>query len=510
MRSTRSNLIRPLRSAENVFLQTLLTRFELTRTESGAALGVEINERTPSIWNSDAKSHLRRSIKGFVSKAQKYQRELDRFLIGGIGERYSFNDPAFPFRFASGGTLPVIRMGDNDYYCLFYRDIPPVGWNIANGGCDSRHELLHPLETVERELREELIIVQPRRGHRYAFHADERKPIDHPDFAVAWSQWQTVFHRVGYRAINEWELLPMKWLSGPDTVTVEFAGFPEVRSEGCFLNINAEDFGIEVDRIAKLNIDEDAIVCDGELLGGRLLDQVVGLFEVKRFNHQLWDCEAPGAREFVPDIAFQRAERYEGKDFMRAVRRYLKTRESDRSSASKRAYVEWPAKFDLCPVTRRIVNRYLTLPATPPPVSAVGGQRPAVFISFASEDKRLAKRVWKHLLASTGRPVFFSDEGLHQSNFGRAIDDALDDARCLVAVGTKLHHLLKGWPEYEWRSFHNDIRSGRKRDANLFSFVSIDANDLPRPLRNRQAVVHKPSDRNTALKRLGSAIVNSI
>jgi len=61
----------------------------------------------------------------------------------------------------------VIRCNDRDYYCLFYREIAPVGWNIANGGAESVAELLDPLATIERELREELIIVEPAAGHRY-------------------------------------------------------------------------------------------------------------------------------------------------------------------------------------------------------------------------------------------------------------------------------------------------------------------------------------------------------
>lgn len=62
------------------------------------------------------------------------------------------NDENFPFRYASGGTLPILRMEGQGYYCFFYRDIFPIGWNIANGGCCTREELLNPQMTIEREL----------------------------------------------------------------------------------------------------------------------------------------------------------------------------------------------------------------------------------------------------------------------------------------------------------------------------------------------------------------------
>jgi hypothetical protein len=45
-----------------------------------------------------------------------------------------FKDPLFPFRYASGGVLPILRIGRKEFFCFFYRDIDPVGWNIANGG----------------------------------------------------------------------------------------------------------------------------------------------------------------------------------------------------------------------------------------------------------------------------------------------------------------------------------------------------------------------------------------
>jgi len=43
-----------------------------------------------------------------------------------------------------------VRIKEEEYYCLFYRDIFPVGWNIANGGSDNNEELLNPLLTIER------------------------------------------------------------------------------------------------------------------------------------------------------------------------------------------------------------------------------------------------------------------------------------------------------------------------------------------------------------------------
>lgn len=499
------DFVRPLCTAENHFLQVLLTQFSLSRVNgAGTQLRIHFDDQTPTIWLRQAKFCVRDGIADFSRKAKQYQEDLDAFLVQRTGANYEFNDPEFPFRYGSGGTLPVMRMGDLEYYCLIYRDLPPVGWNIANGGCDSRHELLRPLLTVERELREELVILQPKHGRRYVFEADEGRPLEHPDFAVAWELWQPRFRKLGFPPFNEWQHIPLKWLDGPDAIAVRFGETQAVISGKCFLNINAEDFGIEVDRVAKLNIDEDAMLCDGELIQGQLVNQLVGLFEVRSFN----DTLAADAREFTPDCFFYNAELFDGRRVPEKVEQCLSALAPVRSSSERQLYEEADPKYDLCPVTRRIVKSYLlherrTRGVKPDPTSADCD----VFISFGSEDTALARQVYDYLVHSARKRVFFSEESLHQADYGKVIDDALDKAKCLIAVGTNVRHLTKPWVEYEWRSFHQDILSGPKQEAGLLSFVSgCDPRDLPRPLRVREAVQHNPSEPAAALRKLAALI----
>jgi hypothetical protein len=53
-----------------------------------------------------------------------------------------------------------------------------------------------------------------------------------------------------------------------------------------------------------------------------------------------------------------------------------------------------------------------------------------------------------------------------------------------VAVGTRLEHLTARWPEYEYRTFHVDVHTGKKPNGKLLSVVmGIDPVDLPLPLR---------------------------
>jgi hypothetical protein len=120
-----------------------------------------------------------------------------------------------------------------------------------------------------------------------------------------------------------------------------------------------------------------------------------------------------------------------------------------------------------------------------------------VFISFKNldengkptQDSVLAKEVYEYL-ASRGLRVFFSNASLEKlgvSSYKKAIDDALDESRILVAVGTSRESLDSQWVRYEWDSFFSDILSNVKPDGRVFTYAeAIDIRSLPRALRQSQ------------------------
>ncbi len=477
-----SELVRPLRIAENDFLQVLVPRFSLTRCGRGNKLQVSFDEDAPTIWKREAKHELELKMYDFKRKASKIQKELEAFLLGKEPKEYRFHDADFLFRYASGGALPVLRMGENEYYCFFYREISPIGWNIANGGCDSKEELLNPLDTIERELREELLIVDTKNEKRYVFEADAGKPLDRPEFAMALRFWEERFRQLDFPRFEEL-VIPLKWLNGPDCLEVQIGDEEPRKTEGCFLNINAIDYGIEVDRIAKVNVDEDAILLDGEPIGEGLVNAAVGLFEVSRLNVEV----QAEAKDFFPDIVFFDAERYDRKKarhvvqdkfLPRAADIYLKEREVEKWKCSEH-------KYDLCPVTKNLMKRHLLLQAEEAEPAAIAEADFDVFISFSRTDTSAAKRV-HDFLVEKGYRVFFSEETLHESDFGPAIDAGLDSAACLVGVATKPENLKRPWVRYEWTTFFYDIMSKRKKHQNpmiVAFFSGFHPADLPRPFR---------------------------
>lgn len=124
-----------------------------------------------------------------------------------------------------------------------------------------------------------------------------------------------------------------------------------------------------------------------------------------------------------------------------------------------------------------------------------------VFIAFKNlnedgtptRDSILAQGIFD-LLSKRGLTVFSSNITLEQlgvAAFQKTIDDALDSARILVAVGTSSKNLDSEWVRYEWSGFVNDILSGLKRDGRVFTYVeNMKTNGLPRGLRQTQVITH--------------------
>jgi hypothetical protein len=140
-----------------------------------------------------------------------------------------------------------------------------------------------------------------------------------------------------------------------------------------------------------------------------------------------------------------------------------------------------------------------------------------IFISFKNHDElgkktrdcELAEEVYIHF-KNCGLDVFFSNVTLSmlgESNYAKAIDDALDAAKILIAVGTTQENFCAKWVEYEWRSFFNDILSDIKPKGRLFVYMEgISPHDLPRILRQNQTV-----DKNdNGLKNLHTFVLNAL
>lgn len=511
MQITPTDHILPLRIADRHTLQVLVQEFQLAALPSGGRrLTLRLLPDQLAFWNREG----RRQVSDAVLSSPRELEEAARMLQTAWSSSSSDQSVRYPipFRYVSGGALPVVRFENHDYYCLFYREIFPVGWNIANGGSDNRHELLRPFDIVDRELREELVIFNPEQGRRYVFHGDADKPSDWPEFAVARRVIQRSVERQG-RSIDFSHMavatLAYKWIDGPDLLVIEVPGRSPVRLQACHLNVNAEDFGIEIDRVVRFRIEPGDMMIDAETLETGPLDEAavvnapIGLFEVRRMHHELNVSQA-----FVPDMFFHDGVLYRNgadlDDFVRTVfSRDIFTHLSDSQRAE---YERAPLKYDPCPVTRRIIGRYrgdLEGRVRAPERAQTDGAYD-VFVSFAGEDKQYAADLVDGL-GRLGRRAFFSAREITAGWWSEPIDRAIESDSCeeMLVIATSRDHVLKPAVTYEYRAFHQMIMTGRKPKNGLKCLIhGFSETDLPLPLAAYQASTFEPAAVAAVLERL--------
>ena len=123
--------------------------------------------------------------------------------------------------------------------------------------------------------------------------------------------------------------------------------------------------------------------------------------------------------------------------------------------------------------------------------------RVKVFLSFKNNDRNgkkakdafLAEELYAEL-HKRGINAFYSNQTIKQlgeSHYKMAIDEALDEAIVLIAIGTSKENLNSNWVNYEWDSFYGDILSGRKNGQVISYIADMEVADLPRTLRRCQS-----------------------
>jgi hypothetical protein len=95
---------------------------------------------------------------GAKERAQELDRTIHRFLLHQTDEQeLRVEQPNL--RWASGGVLTRIRYRDGSWMPLFFRDIPPYGWNICLGASEEKNDNLNdPWSFVMREFLEETLV----------------------------------------------------------------------------------------------------------------------------------------------------------------------------------------------------------------------------------------------------------------------------------------------------------------------------------------------------------------
>lgn len=357
---TYQNLVSPLYQHERDFLQVLLQKFSLLRSNTGFKLEIYFDHKTPTISKRAARRFLRQNITKFDAKVKEYEDKLNTFIVQEKGEACNIEDSDFMFRYASGGTLPILKINNIDYYCLFFRGIHPIGWNIANGGCNTLEELLNPVDTIKRELREELIIVDKKNW--YFFEGGIDIKYDRPEFEIARKFWDRKFDQLGHRRFKQLNIQPikLKFLSGPDQLCLKYSDAPLIKHNEIFVTITAEDFGIEIDKVATIDMskNEDIILCDGEINDLYSVNRPIGLFRVDDFS--------PNNEPVIPEIFFYSGSRYKGIEFIKIIETEILKNIKDSGKFQNEILEEFEKSvkrnnFKLCPVSNQLIMRHQKL-----------------------------------------------------------------------------------------------------------------------------------------------------
>ena len=130
-------------------------------------------------------------------------------------------------------------------------------------------------------------------------------------------------------------------------------------------------------------------------------------------------------------------------------------------------------------------------------MSSINSLHCEVFISFKNSDfsgnptrdSAIARALYDAFRARN-ISAFYSNSSLlslGQAVYKKSIDEALDSTKVLVVVATATDFLNSEWVKYEWESFHQDILSGMKPNAQIVPFFgTFSREETPRSLRDFQ------------------------
>ncbi|WP_157595066.1 hypothetical protein [Plesiocystis pacifica] len=240
-----------------------------------------------------------------------------------------------PLRWSSGGFLPIVYREDahgkrRAYFALFFRDIPPVGWNIANGASETPEERFALRLLSAREAAEELVVLEhePERdadGRLIAGQVIQTRPLaprEDKQIVLKVIQKLTRVHNEERRLLDAIHLEPnpenyvlVDEVQGPADVSVKHdgdKGQPAV-TRHVYITVNPLEFGIEVTQVGRFPLGKEEYLLDGETYMNRapekhlLVRRPVALFDLDWFEQALRQDD--GSYDFPePDEAKALAE----------------------------------------------------------------------------------------------------------------------------------------------------------------------------------------------------------
>jgi len=321
----------PEPSADAFDIRVLRAPLSVKGGESGSSLRVELPphhtlERLRT--NREKSAFVRRALRSAGGDEEEFRKALHAhdtaFHTGTLSHEWSgpvnrVATTVLPTRWASGGFFLLARWRGELWASFFFRDIAPVGLNVANGASEYWEEMTDLDRLIQRETLEEFVLLsgdptttsarfvqlslsQFSQSSRYRQLARENLTA-HRNLRLAdgWSIQEP--ERNNRRRITH--------LPGQFSIMVADTAAREVwQTSDVFLTYDPFQLGVEIIRSGVVDLGDDEVLVDGEIamLNGQpcLVRRPVVLLKLKSL-YGLWErdgrlgTDAGEGRRLLPD-----------------------------------------------------------------------------------------------------------------------------------------------------------------------------------------------------------------
>ena len=259
--------------------------------ERQQTLDVDLRNESYGVYSNAGKRFLRKTIADdaldsqLLSQANRFHRALSTGIMPEPELVWSSYGARLPLRWASGGFLPIAYFKQKYWAVLFFRDIYPIGLNLACGASETKAEYKDLNHLIGREFSEELVLVNglPRTGHlvlQYPFTCashgvpgDSMKSYLNPAFALRHVQLRGSHDGIAIDIAGN-RSRRLRPADTPFSVRVKYH-LPGLResseslTQDVLLSVNPAELGIEVISVCTFQLRPGEFLLDGEFDLGR-------------------------------------------------------------------------------------------------------------------------------------------------------------------------------------------------------------------------------------------------
>ncbi|NOQ75618.1 MAG: hypothetical protein GQ574_26660 [Crocinitomix sp.] len=255
-------------------IQLLLTEnIEIEKEPDRIVLKISTKKEPYGIYNNRGKQFIR----SWFSRSEKERKELFSFneklknFLYAESNGSIFKLKNHPYRWASGGAIPIVNYQNKKWLLTFFRDIAPLGWNIANGASENKAERENLNRVIFREFSEEINLFS---DHPLERRAMIQKQFYLPEMTAKDSFLSPSFYIKQHRLRGQQDGLRIGFdKDSKNKVRIKTIPTPfdlEVDQEHDYcreiiFNINPFEYGIEILRLLMFNMKDEDYILDGEM-----------------------------------------------------------------------------------------------------------------------------------------------------------------------------------------------------------------------------------------------------